>query len=360
MQLRILARSGLPTLCALTFACSDSDTPTAPARTARLDAEPALSLFGLGGVGRGCRAAEHRQFDFWVGSWQVPSGGATPSADFISGGLDGCAVFEEWHGAAGFHGRSMSAFDASDGHWHQHWVDNFGFFPLYLVGGFGDGGMVMEDTYPNPSGNGQILTNRYTWTAPDEDDVTQLIETSVDGGPFTGGPLFYHRNANPVVPPTVDPGYCMLPVFSFFREFDFTVGQWSVETDGPGRSGVEFSGRHPASSQITTDLNGCLYEERLTGFQGYEARVFTNIRPIDEVWRRTYVDNRGLRIFLTGPRIRDGKITLTGTMPTTGGKTDEVRVTFEPVDAGHFIERWERAATHGGWESLITATYTKQ
>ena len=359
MQLRTLARLGLPAVCALTFACSDDDTPAAPATADALDAGPALTLFGLGGAGHDCRAAEHRQFDFWVGSWQVPSNPA-PSADFITGGLDGCAVFEDWHGTGGFHGRSMSAFDASDGQWHQHWVDNFGFFPLYLVGGFGGGQMVLEDTYPNPSGNGQILTNRYTWTALDADNVSQLIETSVDGGPFSGGPLFYHRNASPVVPPTVDPGYCMLPIFSLFREFDFTVGEWSIETDGPGRSGVEFSEHHPIRSEITTDLGDCLYEEKLTGFQGYEARVFTNIRPIDEVWRRTYVDNRGLRIFLAGPRIQDGKITLTGTMPTTGGKADAVQVTFEPVDAEHFTERWERAAKHGGWEPLITATYTRQ
>jgi hypothetical protein len=357
---RTIARSALSALCALSFACSTDDAPAGPAATgASGSSGVALSLFGRGGAGQGCRAPEYREFDFWIGSWQVPTGGV-PSADFITSGLDGCAIFEDWHGAGGFHGRSMSAFDASDGQWHQHWVDDHGFFPLYLTGGFEAGSMVMEDSYLNPRTGVELITSRYTWTAPSADDVEQLIETSVDGGPFTGGALSYHRTANPSVPPSPDPGICTFPPFDFFREFDFTVGQWTVETDGPGQSDVEFSAHHPVQSEITPELSGCLYEEKLTGFQGYEARVFTNIRPIDEIWRRTYVDNRGLRVFLSGPRIQEGTITLTGTMPRNGGKTDQVRVTFEPTDATHFTERWERAKSNGGWEELVAARYSKE
>lgn len=360
MHPRTIARSALSALCVLGFACSSDDTPAGPPATdPAVAGGPALALFGLGGTGHDCRSAEHRQFDFWIGSWQVPTGSAS-SADFITSGLDGCAIFEDWHGAGGFHGRSMSAFDASDGQWHQHWVDDHGFFPLYLTGGFDAGRMVMEDSYLNPRTGVELITSRYTWTAPSADEVEQLIETSVDGGPFTGGTLFYHRTANPIVPPSPDPGICTFAAFDLFREFDFTLGQWTVETDGPGLSSVQLSEHHPIQSEISSDLGGCLYEEKLTGSQGYEARVFTNIRPIDEIWRRTYVDNRGLRVFLTGPRIQDGKITLSGTMPRNDGRTDQVRVTFEPTDATHFIERWERAKSNGGWEDLVTARYSRQ
>ena len=364
MRFRTLARSTLSGCCALTFACSDGgNTPAATAPSDALGAVtdgPALSLFGLGGVGHACRAPEYRQFDFWLGSWQVPSAGPTPSADFITAGLGGCAVFEDWHGAGGSHGRSMSSFDAADQQWHQHWVENFGFFPLRLDGGVVDGKMVMQETYPDPFGTGKLFTDRYTWTSVDPDDVTQLVERSTDGGPFAGGPLCYHRTPNPTVPPSAVRTSCTNPANTLFQEFDFTVGDWSVEVDGPGQSGVQFSAHQPTESAITKDLDGCLYEEKLTGFQGYEARVFTNLRPIDEIWRRTYVDNRGLRIYVTGPRIQDGKITLSGSMPKAGGGTQDVRATFAAVDATHFTERWERATADGGWEPLVTATYSKR
>jgi hypothetical protein len=35
-------------------------------------------------------------------------------------------------------------------------------------------------------------------------------------------------------------------------------------------------------------------------------------------------------------------------------------VTFEPTDATHFTERWERAKSNGGWEELVTARYSKE
>ena len=149
------------------------------------------------------------------------------------------------------------------------------------------------------------------------------------------------------------------PGLSLFQEFNFTVGQWNVELDGPGKAGAAASHRHRVQSNITTDLDGCLIEEKLTGPLGYEARVFTNIRPIDEIWRRTYVDNRGLRVYLTGPRIQDGKIVLSGTMPRLGGGPQQVRATFEQSGPNRFVQRWERAE-RSGWKALVTARYTRQ
>ncbi len=137
------------------------------------------------------------------------------------------------------------------------------------------------------------------------------------------------------------------------------MGRWSVGLDADGPEGAANSPRHQGQSEISKDLDGCLYEEKLTGQAGYEARVFTNMRPLDEIWQRTYVDNRGLRIYLTGPRIQDGRIVLTGSMPAEKGTTQQVRETFEQTDATHFVERLERAQG-AGWELILTATYTRQ
>jgi hypothetical protein len=223
--------------------------------------------------------------------------------------------------------------------------------------------MVMQETYPDPQGTPTIFTDRYTWTRLGADDVRQFVERSTDGGAtFTSGfDGRYHRTANPIVPAAKVYPFCTStdPSLSLFQEFDFTVGNWSVTLDGPGPIAAGISRRHPASSAISKDLDGCLYEEKLTGPLGYEARVFTNIRPIDEVWRRTYVDNHGLRVYLTGPRIQNGRIVLTGSMPKLGGGVQQVRATFEQTDANRFVQRWERASG-GGWEALVTATYTRR
>ncbi|MEP6689175.1 MAG: hypothetical protein ABJC36_12575, partial [Gemmatimonadales bacterium] len=100
-------------LCALSIGCSGDDPePTAPAPVespASLEGA-ALSLYGVGpnGPGQGCRAAEYRQFDFWLGSWQVAVNGNPPvPASFITGDLDGCAIIENWR-APGSTARSLS------------------------------------------------------------------------------------------------------------------------------------------------------------------------------------------------------------------------------------------------------------
>ena len=372
MRIRTLALSGLSGLWALTLACSDGETPpTAPDALAATETDgPALSLFGLSGPGLACHSAKYRQFDFWLGKWEIEAALPNKGASFITSELGGCAVFENYHGAVppnmpgGQRGRSMNVYDASDHRWHQHWVENSGFYPLRIDGGIKGGAMVMQGSYPDPIGTPTVFTDRYTWTRLGPNDVRQFVEQSTDGGATFPTVTFdghYHRNPNPAIPVARVYPFCTSadPGLALFQEFRFTVGQWKIELDGPGALGAVFSHLRPTESDISTDIDGCLTEEKLTGPRGYEARVFTNIRPLDEIWQRTYVDNRGLRIYLTGPRIHDGKIVLTGTMPKPGGGTRQVRATFEQLGPNRFVQRWERAERQG-WEPLVTATYTRR
>jgi hypothetical protein len=366
MRRRTLLLWGLSGICSLTLACSEDESgPTAPAATqpaAMLEA-PALSLYGLG-AGPGCRTAPYRQFDFWLGSWEVAANGNPPrSASFITEDLSGCAIIENWHSPSST-ARSLSAYDASDGQWHQHYVETSGFFPLRLDGGIRSGAMVMQGSFPDPFGTPQVFTDRYTWTALGPDDVRQTQERSLDGGQTFGPILFdghYHRNPAPTVPTSRYYGTCEGedPSLVLFHEFDFVVGAWEVRVDGPGAANGA-AHRPSLLSDITHEMDGCLLEERITGPAGYEARVFLEIRPLDEIWQRTYMDNRGLRIFVTGPRMQNGKTVLTGTMPGPGHSVGPVRATFEQLDSNHFTERWERGGQGGTWTPLLTATYGRR
>jgi hypothetical protein len=92
-----------------------------------------------------CTAPEYRQFDFWLGEWEVTSN-ETPAGT-----------------------NSIVA-----------WVDASGTL-LLLDGGIVDGAMVLEGERPAPGGKG-IVRHRIAWTPNEDGTVRQLWEASQDGG----------------------------------------------------------------------------------------------------------------------------------------------------------------------------------
>lgn len=127
-----------------------------------------------------CSAPEFRQFDFWLGDWDVKlPNGKVAGTNSIKSILDGCVLQESWKGTGNINGHSFNIYDASTKTWHQTWVDNAGSL-LNLNGGLKDGKMVLSGDTVDEKGNKS--TNRITWTKVDDDHVRQLWETSSDGG----------------------------------------------------------------------------------------------------------------------------------------------------------------------------------
>jgi hypothetical protein len=133
----------------------------------------------------GCPAPEHRQFDFWVGHWDVRMpDGRLAGTNHIERALGGCALVERWTGAGPSRGLSINFYDAAAGRWRQSWIDNQG-QPLLLAGGLRDGRMVLESALPDSAGRGgaaPAARQRVTWTPLPGGDVRQLWESSTDGG----------------------------------------------------------------------------------------------------------------------------------------------------------------------------------
>jgi hypothetical protein len=128
---------------------------------------------------RGCKAPEHRQFDFWVGNWDVTNPAGKPAGrNRIEPILGGCALRETWTSAGGSHGTSYNAWDRQRRRWHQTWVDDDGLV-LRLEGGLADGKMVLEGETLDSSGSGAL--NRITWQETGPGAVRQLWEVSSDG-----------------------------------------------------------------------------------------------------------------------------------------------------------------------------------
>ena len=129
-----------------------------------------------------CAAAEHHQFDFWIGDWDVRAGdGRQLGTNHITSILGGCALQEDWSSANGkVRGVSINAFDPADRHWHQEWVDTAP-SRLTLTGDFVEGRMVMEQRRPGSSA-GKVEVQRVTWTPLPDGRVRQQWEVSTDAG----------------------------------------------------------------------------------------------------------------------------------------------------------------------------------
>jgi Protein of unknown function (DUF1579) len=97
-----------------------------------------------------CTEAEHHQFDFWIGAWDLTwpgqnGGEAGHGTNSIRSVLDGCVVEEDFNGGTSVHlrGTSVSTFDNRSHKWKQTWVDNEGGY-LDFIGEFKDGQMVLQ------------------------------------------------------------------------------------------------------------------------------------------------------------------------------------------------------------------------
>ncbi|HEX6095031.1 MAG TPA: hypothetical protein VF432_01810 [Thermoanaerobaculia bacterium] len=136
---------------------------------------------------RPCSGAEYRQFDFWLGEWDVYNpAGQKIGRNSITSTNDGCVVYENWRDARGSTGNSFNFYETKTKRWHQFWVSSNGNAaplsaaadgtPMPMSGGLADGAMVLQ------SPAGVSPRNRWTWSRVDDGKVRQHAEQSDDDG----------------------------------------------------------------------------------------------------------------------------------------------------------------------------------
>ena len=129
-------------------------------------------------------AAENRQFDFWLGEWNVvTSQRETPAGDSrIELILGDCVVQENWTSAGniGYSGKSYNIFNTALKRWEQYWVDNSG-GNIFFYGGLKDGVMdYWTDEIPQPDGAKLKRHLQFIKLGPDK--IRQFSQGSNDGG----------------------------------------------------------------------------------------------------------------------------------------------------------------------------------
>ncbi|MFW6202651.1 MAG: hypothetical protein ACOC8B_08730, partial [Gemmatimonadota bacterium] len=127
-----------------------------------------------------CAGPEHRQFDFWIGEWEVRNEeGDLLGHNEIRRVARGCGLLENWRGATGGRGVSVNTYDAEREAWTQRWVGAGA--TLWLEGGLEDDGMVLSGTSPRSTPRGEVM-DRITWTPLPDGRVRQRWDVSPDGG----------------------------------------------------------------------------------------------------------------------------------------------------------------------------------
>ena len=127
--------------------------------------------------------AENRQFDFWVGEWNVETtNGAVPAGQSrIEKTLADCVILENWQSNGNpYSGKSYNIYNSALKRWEQFWVDNVG-GNIFFYGGLKDGAMdYWTDELPQPDGS--KLKRHLQFFALGPDKVRQFSQGSTDNG----------------------------------------------------------------------------------------------------------------------------------------------------------------------------------
>ncbi|MGS2721139.1 hypothetical protein [Paraglaciecola aestuariivivens] len=159
----IFGRNSLFTCClVLSLVVQAQDVPPPPSKSA-------------------CDTPQHKQFDFWLGNWQVSNKeGQLLGTNKVVSILDGCVVSENWQAANGdFSGKSYNFYDSQLKQWHQTWIDNKGGV-LYLDGQLEGNVMVLQGQ--RLAKDGSTTLHKISYTPLPYDKVKQRWQSSKDNG----------------------------------------------------------------------------------------------------------------------------------------------------------------------------------
>ncbi|HSR66710.1 MAG TPA: hypothetical protein VLU25_02120 [Acidobacteriota bacterium] len=202
-----------------------------------------FSQHAIGGTASGpCQGSEARQFDFWVGEWDVLNKYLQEDGSYAEVGnatariypaLDGCLIIEHWQGwmrGRPLYGFSMRAWDQEAGHWTLvlNWPaparPNFGI----LTGVFTHGRGEFFSRFNNA--DGREVWQRYSFSDARGDTLRWDAATSEDRQEWRTNWIMEFTRRSPMQRallngPSPEEGPNLCPGDEF-RSFDFLVGEW--------------------------------------------------------------------------------------------------------------------------------------
>lgn len=119
-----------------------------------------------------------RDFDFWIGRWDVTrDDGTAAGTNVITSEAAGAVLIERWESVAGHTGVSLNFFDEESKVWRQRWVDHTGSC-LDQAGVRTGNAMTLRGVETGPQ---KTTLHETTWTLNGDGTVRQIWRASSDG-----------------------------------------------------------------------------------------------------------------------------------------------------------------------------------
>jgi tetratricopeptide (TPR) repeat protein len=126
-----------------------------------------------------CDGPEFRNFDFWVGEWDVTATGSAVASSSIQKILNDCVILENYSSFSGYAGKSFNSYDPQKKEWQQYWIDSAG-SSIEFHGKYADGQLVYESDSVNPDGT--KIKRKMTFVKLSDNQVRQFSVQTKDGG----------------------------------------------------------------------------------------------------------------------------------------------------------------------------------
>jgi hypothetical protein len=343
----------------LSSACTDALADPQESAAFALNGHGRLEVYNAG-VDRAVPAtpclddARHRQFDFWVGTWQM----GPLQRSMVRSLLDGCMIEENYMppqppsapgappGPLAVLGRSINAYDPDTGLWHQTWISVFPTGHLRMSGSLQERVMRLGMQVQTPTG--PFVVN-FWWQKEGDGGVRQSWSFNGRESSLLYTPLAGVTLVEPAPSPLCQPG-TPRPGGDQNRKIDFLLGAWNVQNE---------LGPQLGSAHIASDMNGCLAREDYTTDKGFAAHSYLYYDVNTQKWHRTYIDSEGERVELVGTFVDDALV-LKGSEPGPGDKSYHVRNTIKQVSATTVSQTWETSDDGSNWVSDLALTYTRK
>jgi hypothetical protein len=122
-----------------------------------------------------CCTENHKQFDFWVGDWNVyDTIGNKVGENLILKLENNCIINEHWESVNGGSGSSYNYYDQSDSTWNQVWIDSQG--SNLVLKGKGEANKMTLKSRLLKGKKVDLYYNQITWTKNKDESVTQVWE----------------------------------------------------------------------------------------------------------------------------------------------------------------------------------------
>lgn len=153
-----------------------------------------------------CETPEHRQFDYWVGYWDVYRTGTDTlvAHSLIERRYAGCAIRENWMPLRNQGGGSFSIWHPATRQWRQLWVDSSNGW-VEFTGGIVNGAMELTGPWAGSGPNGENGIVRMRYDRGENGAVRQHGDVSIDNG-RTWAPSFDFTYRPSSSPPPASPG----------------------------------------------------------------------------------------------------------------------------------------------------------